>query len=264
MLYDANQVKREGKSREYNEFCPSLTARDYKDPRLINENAVKQIANIVNTGNWDNPQRGRIYSPEGLSPALNTCGGGGLEPKIVCGIDKSVNDPQIIDRANCITAREDRGVSNHKSEGTAVVNIGLESKTDSHKKWKDHMFEKFIEDSDGEISGCYTNQSEKFGYRKPMKGFSKTLKANVNDAGIVYNFRIRKLTPMECFKLMGLKEEDCLKCQNIGVFNSQLYKQAGNGIVTNCVELLAEHLYKAQYDESYICYDENLTKPQLD
>ena len=43
---------------------------------------VKQVGNIVNTGNWDNPQRGRIYSPDGISPSLNTCGGGGLEPKI--------------------------------------------------------------------------------------------------------------------------------------------------------------------------------------
>jgi DNA (cytosine-5)-methyltransferase 1 len=44
---------------------------------------IIQIGNIVDTGNFDNPQRGRIYSKEGISPALNTCGGGGLEPKIV-------------------------------------------------------------------------------------------------------------------------------------------------------------------------------------
>ena len=44
---------------------------------------VIELFNIVTTGNWDSPQRGRIYSSEGVSPALNTCGGGGLEPKIV-------------------------------------------------------------------------------------------------------------------------------------------------------------------------------------
>ena len=38
-----------------------------------------------------------------------------------------------------------------------------------------------------------------------------------------------------------------------------MYKQAGNGIVTNCVELLFEHLYKAQVDDTYICTDENFT-----
>lgn len=47
------------------------------------DNYVIQIGNIVNTGNWDNPQRGRIYSADGCSPALNCCQGGGLEPKIV-------------------------------------------------------------------------------------------------------------------------------------------------------------------------------------
>lgn len=77
LLYDSCQVKREGKSREYSEYAPTLTSRDYKDPRLVNDNAVKQLGNIVNTGNWDNPQRGRIYSPDGCSPALNTCSGGG-------------------------------------------------------------------------------------------------------------------------------------------------------------------------------------------
>lgn len=43
---------------------------------------IVEIGNLVNTGNWESPQRGRIYSPLGISPALNTCGGGGLEPKI--------------------------------------------------------------------------------------------------------------------------------------------------------------------------------------
>lgn len=99
-----------------------------KQLECTNDNAVKQIGNIVNTGNWNNPQRGRIYSQNGCSPALNCCGGGGLEPKILqvrdkqqIGIDKSLNDTRVIDNANCITAREDRGISNRKAEGTAVL-----------------------------------------------------------------------------------------------------------------------------------------------
>lgn len=84
LLYDACQVKREGKSREYNNFCPTLTSRDYKDPRLVNDNIVKQIGSISKCeGNWNNPQVGRIYSTDGCSPTLNTCGGGSHEPKIV-------------------------------------------------------------------------------------------------------------------------------------------------------------------------------------
>lgn len=71
------------------------------------------------------------------------------------------------------------------------------------------------------------------------------------------NYRIRKLTPNEYWKLMGLTDEDCEKARAIGVSDSQLYKQAGNGLVTNCVQEIMEHLYKALYDESYVCTDEN-------
>lgn len=49
---------------------------------------------------------------------------------------------------------------------------------------------------------------------------------------------------------MGLTFEDCDKAKDIGVADTHLYKQAGNGIITDCCELLAEHLYKAQYDNT--------------
>lgn len=92
------------------------------------------------------------------------------------------------------------------------------------------------------------------------KQVAQTLTTSCNQGIVeptVQNFRVRKLTPNECWKLMGLTEEDCANAKNIGVADSQLYKQAGNGIVTNCVEQLAEHLYKAQYDNTYKCTDEN-------
>ena len=153
LLYDACQVKREGKSREYNDFCPTLTARDYKDPRLVNDNKVKQLGNIVSTGNWDNPQRGRIYSSNGCSPALNCCGGGGLEPKIVQL--ENTNNPENID-----------------------------------------------------------------------------------------NVTIRKLTPKECFRLMGFSDENFKAAEKM-VSNSQLYKQAGNSIVVDVLYYILVELYKA-------------------
>ncbi len=71
-----------------------------------------------------------------------------------------------------------------------------------------------------------------------------------------YEYKIRKLTPSECWKLMGFASDDAQKCSDVGISNSALYREAGNGIVTNCVTLIFEHLYKAQYDDSYICYDE--------
>ena len=132
-----------------------------------------------------------------------------------------------------------------------------------HSEWKQEMYENFVKDSDGVASGVYTNQSKTFGYRPPLKGFSKTLKANANDAGVVYEKCVRKLTPKEAHRLMGFDDVDYENCKAVGMSDTQGYKQSGNSIVTNVIALLAEHLYKAQYDESYICYDENFQKPQL-
>ena len=53
--------------------------------------------------------------------------------------------------------------------------------------------------------------------------------------------RIRKLTPCECFKLMGFDEEDYIKASKVNS-NSQLYKQAGNSIVVNVLEKIFENL----------------------
>lgn len=142
-------------------------------------------------------------------------------------------------------------------EGENIKEQISEGKNISHSEWKQKMFDKYIEDSNGETCGVTTNRSQTYGYNPPTKGFSKTLRAEANDTGIVDNYRVRKLTPNECWKLMGLTTGDVEKAKAVGISDCQLYKQAGNGIVTNCVELLAEHLYKAQYDNTYKCSDEN-------
>ena len=246
-------------------------------------------------------QRDRVYQKDGIMANLNSSDY--KQPKQnLLGLDKPVNDTKIIEYANCVTAREDSGVPSRKSEGTAVLEqvgqlYGTEKEPNpqagrvynkdnlsptldtcgggnrmpkiieekiSHSEWKQEMYRKFIEDSEGEVCGVITNQSQTFGYRPPMKGFSKCLRAEANDTGVMENFRIRKLTPRECYKLMGLTFDDCDKAKAIGVADTHLYKQAGNGIITNCCELLAEHLYKAQYDDTYVCTDENFTKPQTE
>lgn len=73
-------------------------------------------------------------------------------------------------------------------------------------------------------------------------------------------YRMRKLIPEECFQLQGLTAEDCKKARAVGISDCQLFRQAGNGLVTNCIALLIQHLYKAQYDSSYVCKDERLSR----
>ena len=55
--------------------------------------------------------------------------------------------------------------------------------------------------------------------------------------------RIRKLTPKECWRLMGFDDEDFEKAAKVNS-NSQLYKQAGNSIVVTVLEAMLIKLFK--------------------
>ena len=59
-------------------------------------------------------------------------------------------------------------------------------------------------------------------------------------------FRIRKLTPRECFRLMGVDDKDIDKIQAAGVSNSGQYKLAGNSIV---VDVLF-HIFRKMFIET--------------
>ena len=53
---------------------------------------------------------------------------------------------------------------------------------------------------------------------------------------------IRKLTPKECWRLMGFDDKDVDICMNNGISNTQLYKQAGNSIIVNVLEEIFKSL----------------------
>lgn len=59
--------------------------------------------------------------------------------------------------------------------------------------------------------------------------------------------RIRKLTPKECWRLMGFDDEDFYKAEAVNS-NSQLYKQAGNSIVVDVIEKIYEKLFETYGD----------------
>lgn len=71
-------------------------------------------------------------------------------------------------------------------------------------------------------------------------GVSKTLMAS-DSMGTVDNYRIRKLTPKECWRLMGFDDLDFEKAEKVNS-NTQLYKQAGNSIVVNVLEGILKNL----------------------
>ena len=61
---------------------------------------------------------------------------------------------------------------------------------------------------------------------------------NINNLGL----RIRKLTPKECWRLMGFDDSDFDKAEKVNS-NAQLYKQAGNSIVVNVLEAILANLF---------------------
>jgi DNA (cytosine-5)-methyltransferase 1 len=65
-------------------------------------------------------------------------------------------------------------------------------------------------------------------------GVAKTIPTS-DSQGTLDGYRIRKLTPRECWRLMGFDDKDFDKAKAAGISNTQLYKQAGNSIVVNCL-----------------------------
>ena len=120
-------------------------------------NSIIQIGNIrKGTLTFDNPQSGRIYSSNGICPTLNTCQGGGLEPKVITKMN---------------TEEVKNSIDNSK-------------------------------------------------------------------------YAIRKLIPLECNRLMGFPDWVHKKQKEVGISDSQIYKQAGNSIVTAPLYYIFRNLHE--------------------
>jgi DNA (cytosine-5)-methyltransferase 1 len=92
---------------------------------------------------------------------------------------------------------------------------------------------------------CPTITATETGVRKIDKITNK--ENHIIDSPVVdkTQYRIRKLTPKECWRLMGFSDDAFEKAKNAGISNTQLYKQAGNSIVTHVLYYIYVELYKA-------------------
>lgn len=114
---------------------------------------------------------------------------------------------------------------------------------------KERFFKQAIdtfEKSDAE----YGDTIDAFNERVNKSGCSPTLTTRPEGfktaiLPVTNNLRIRKLTPKECFRLMGFSDENYQAAKDVGVSNSQLYKQAGNSIVVDVLYYILVELYKA-------------------
>jgi len=219
VMINRNEIKGE------TDISHCLMARDYKgignqDMAAVIESKqskqeINQIGNLIDTDSFGgNPQVGRVYGIDGISPCLNTMGGGGREPKIAIPV---LTPDRAEKRQNGRRFKEDG----------------------------DPMFTLTAQDRHGvAVGGIYTNSSEKFQCGM-LEGASRTIKASQHDAGVVLKsdngFRIRKLTPKECWRLQGIPDHYFDKASAVNS-DSQLYKQAGNACTVNVMYEIAKRM----------------------
>lgn len=98
------------------------------------------------------------------------------------------------------------------------------------EKWKHYLdIQKRVYYTDGLCPTIHT-----------MQGGQRHIKIMVNEKGKRY--RIRKLTPRECWRFMGFDDSDFDKAKAAGISDCQLYKQAGNSIVVNVAEAIIKQM----------------------
>ena len=125
-------------------------------------------------------------------------------------------EPKIIER--------DTPMKGNYTEPRICTMVGRDPNNPSSRARSDH-YEQFLEMGDD---------------------VSNTLTSVQKDNLVAEPLRIRKLTPRECFRLMGVTEADIDKIQQSGVSQSQQYKMAGNSIVVDCLY----HLFRKMFTET--------------
>lgn len=224
-----------GKWRTYTDIMPSITAREYKEPRSVME--VIQIGNIAEEKNFSNPQTGRIYDVGGCSPTLSTMQGGNQEPKIL--------ESQIVAmRGRNPDNPSDRTVGNPTEQRLEVNMQGTSNCLTSVQK--DNLL---LENNIQKVGQISSNGSQ-CGTVISDNGISANLVAGAHGYAnnhIATQYRIRKLTPRECGRLMGVSDEDISKMAAVNS-NTQLYKQFGNSIVVDVMCAMFKNLNIKQGD----------------
>ena len=177
-------------------------------------------------------QAGSVYQ-DGLAPTLDTMQGGYRQPciEIKEATKKGYKEAYEGDGVYLNRPHQKRGVVQNgmiQTLKTSCSDVGV-----------------VVSDKPICVGQVSTGNSQAGKVYSP-DGVSQTLCAGTHGyamGNIEHNLRIRKLTPLECFRLMGFDDEDFNKIT--GISNTQLYKQAGNSIVVDVLVHLFESLFKA-------------------
>ena len=223
-----------------NGISPTLTATDYKHPKQV---AVRQVGNIVKHKGFSNPQRGRIYSANGLSPTLNTVQGGGLEPKVL------IERPQRASQTKVLLGkykRNEYGKAIRKAYESGKIKVRRKDLKKFSLK-KSNVSNTLTTVQKDNLIGMVKTDKIEIDSRRFKENGKPTFSANVADRNGVMlkngkSIAIRKLTPRECWRLQGFSDEQFEKAKKAGISDTQLYKQAGNAVTVDVIEQIGKRL----------------------
>src|SRR5699024_2240643 len=167
----------------------------------VQKGDIKQVAQY-DTDKRENSNRFRTYDVEGIGPGLSTMGGGGLEP--------------------CITVlgnTSKTGYRSHDVHGTNGISPTIQAR--DYKGPKQIAIRESIRINKGiRINPLRGKSSNGWHFAQQVhdpKGISRAVKAGGGSGNIPKTFeglRIRKLTPLECFRLQGFTDEQFYKAKN--------------------------------------------------
>lgn len=208
------------------------------------ENSVS--LNLFGCLNGRNSQRDRVYSGDGLAPTISTKPGGNTEPKIAIPVltpdraEKRQNGRRFKKDGEpmfTLTGQDRHGIAIEVKEATkqdyTECRVGIDSVNFSMPNSKTRRGRVGQENANTLDTSC--NQG---------------IFVQVSEELVVYAvwyekcqcyIAIRKLTPKECFRLQGWTDDYFEKAQFVNS-DSQLYKQAGNGVTVSVIEAIARKM----------------------
>lgn len=206
-IYTIGHLRRYGRSKIF-----PVTGTD-------GENSVRQIASQY-CATRKNPQSMRTYEIDGIAPCLNCMEGGNLEPHVAM--------PYLIGGIGEINFGKQfrQGNRVYSSDATAMC---LNSQPVGNTGGNSYLYSIRTKEKTKQGDGIYVEMPGGFlAYCVWYKKYQCYI-------------AIRKLTPKECFRLQGWTDDYFEKAAFVNT-DSQLYKQAGNGVTVNVVEAIGKKI----------------------
>lgn len=242
-------------------IAPTILSRDYKGPKAVIE--VTKMSDIKIIGQMDNTQdhtfesANRVYDSNGICPTIPTICGGGHEPKILeikelgfieKGTGKHQSNIVYSKYGLCPTIPAGMGVKQQPTMHVEIVAMrGRDPENPSDRTPGNPNLEQRLEPNSEGICNTLTSVQKDNLVLESQKAVNTLSDWIWEIDGEQYLIRIRKLTPKECWSLMDFNDGSFEKAQEVNS-NTQLYKQAGNSIVVNCLVALFGQLIEGKED----------------